>query len=92
MMGKDVPLSTWPKAQPCLNPCGCTRFSIPAFAANRSFAARAILHQPAQPERCRVARAPSINRWSMSRIVASLVGQRAIGSSLTITARTAPSV
>jgi len=35
MTGKDVPLSTWPKAQPCRNPCGCTRFSIPAFAASR---------------------------------------------------------
>ena len=51
-----------------------------------------IVPQAAQPERCRVACAPSINRWSTSRSAASLVGPRAIGASLTITARTAPSV
>ena len=31
MMAKDVPVSTWPKAHPCRNPCGWTRFSTPAF-------------------------------------------------------------
>jgi hypothetical protein len=45
-----------------------------------------------QAEDGRVPRTPSANLRSTSRIVASLVGPRAIGSSLTITARTAPSV
>jgi hypothetical protein len=49
-------------------------------------------HRRDQSERRRASRTPSTNLRSTSRIVASLVGPRAIGSSLTITARTAPSV
>src|SRR5205823_14824785 len=45
-----------------------------------------------QPERRRVSRTPSTNLRSTFHIVASLVDPRTIGSSLTITARTAPSV
>ena len=52
MTGNDVPLSTWPKAQPCRNPCGWTRFSTPALAASRlQSAAHVAVPQRLAPER-----------------------------------------
>ena len=75
MTGKDVPLSTWPNAHQWRKPCGCTRFSTPAFAASLLHKARTYESHNGSPRsvqnKGRGAVIPSFRRASNHRSMAS---------------------